>query len=292
MLSKPLAIISLAGALSLAAATAQTAESGKNLLRNTRLVAGLPGGWIFMNKTVPVFSEGDDFVAHTDDTVKGPSGYPTFLVDVLSKQGVPGPYGLEQQLYFCTEPFRVPEDGEFTASVYLRGNGKGTLEIIGDGGSKKAETPFSITEEAGWQRISCRFKGSKSDRLYSLWFRIEGKLWFDAFQVNPGKEATAYASQFPAEVALSPAKGDASQVRIQFDDEAARVEWTVTGARKGDVLKGRVVDLDQKASDLPSVTLDGNLLQTGSWNYALPGIGPLGQFRIETWIEGHPFASR
>ncbi len=283
MLPKLLALC-IAGAPLLAAA-AETTEQGRNLLRNTRLVAGLPSGWTLMSRVVPVFSEGDDFVARTDDLVKGPSGYPAFLVNVLSQQGVPGPYGVERELYFCTEPFRVPEDGDFTASVYIRGDGKGTMEVIGNGSPEKPEIPFSITENEGWQRISCRFGGSKSKRLYTLCFRLNGKFWFDAFQVNAGKEATDYASQFPAEVALHPAKGDASEVRIQFDDEPARVEWTATGARKGDLLKGRVIDLDQKASELPSITLDGSALQTGSWDYALPGINPLGQFRVETWIE-------
>ncbi len=265
--------------------SAETAKPNENLLRNTRLVAGLPSGWVLMNRVVPTFSEGDDFVARTDETVKGPSGYPAFLVNVLSQQGVAGSYGVERELFFCTEPFCVPEDGEFTASVYVRGSGKGALEVIGNGALKKAKAEFSVAEKNGWQRITCRFKGTKAERLYSLWFRLNGKFWFDAFQVNAGSEATAYGSQLPAEVALTPARGDASQVRTHFDDEPALMEWTVTGASPGDRLRGRVVDLDNQTADLSDVSLDGSTLQKGSWNYAMPSLNSLGQFRVETWIE-------
>jgi hypothetical protein len=279
----------LAAAAFLFAASLPAAEtaapSEANLLRNTRLVNGLPSGWVLLNRLVPVFSAGDDFVARTDKTTIGPSGYPSFLVDMRHREGVTGPYGKEHDLYFFSELFQVPADGEYTASVFVRGQGSGTLEIIGDKQTKKAGEKFSLTEQDGWKRLSCRFKGSATERLYALRLRLNGTFHFDGFQVNPGSQPTDYASQFPAEVALSPADGDAAAVRTQFDDEASRVAWTVTGASSGDILKGKVIDLDNRSADLPNVTLKGESLETGDWDYALSGLNPRGQFRIEAWVE-------
>ncbi len=136
---------------------------------------------------------------------------------------------------------------------------------------KKAKAEFSIAEKNGWQRITCRFKGLQAERLYSLCFRLNGKFWFDAFQVNAGSEATAYSSQLPAEVALTPARGDASQVRTHFDDEPALMEWTVTGASPDDRLRGRSSTWTIRPPICRMFPLDGSTLQKGSWNYALPG---------------------
>lgn len=266
-------------------ARCEDAAPAANLLRNTRLVNGLPSGWSLLSRVVPVFSEGHDYVAGTDHTTYGPSGYPAFLVNVRESKGVLGPYGREHEIYLFSELFQVPEDGEYTASLYVRGQGSGTMEIIGDQQSKKAGENFSLTEQDGWQRITCRFKGSAAERLYAVRLRLNGRFLFDGFQVNPGTAAVDYKSQLPAEVALSPIDGDASMVRTQFEDEVSQVAWTVTGAVRGDTLKGKVVDLDNSSVDLPSIVLNGEHLEKGRWNYALPGINRLGQFRIEAWVE-------
>lgn len=273
--------------LSAALLQAQTATPARehNLLRNSRLVSGLPSGWTITGRNNAVFSPGDDYTYGSDPGVPGPTGYPAFFVKLTNKSGVPSPSGLQKSVFLYSEPFKVDTNGDYTASVYVMGTGEGELSVRGEKLRKAAAVPVSVYEEQGWTRFQCTFKASTTEKLYTLCLEIAGQVYLDSFQVNPGSAPQDYASEYPAEVALSPKEGPLSSLRMQYEDEPALVCWTVTGAEAGSILKGKVVDLNGATADLPPVPLTDQKLQTGEWNYALPALDKLGQFRIETWLE-------
>ncbi len=273
--------------LLLATALFQTGASARehNLLRNSRLVSGLPSGWTITGRNNAVFSPGDDYTFGSDAAVFGPSGFPSFFIKMTNKSGVPSPGGLQKTVYLYSEPFKVDQNGTYTASVYVLGTGEGKLSVRGEKLKETASTPVSVYEEQGWTRFQCTFTGSTQEKLYSLCLEINGEVHLDSFQVNAGSAPIDYASEYPAEVALAPKAGPLSELRMQYEDEPTLVQWTVTGAEPGSVLKGKVVDLNGTSADLPPATLNDQKLQSGEWNYALPTLDKLGQFRIETWLE-------
>ena len=280
--TKLIAVILLGSGL--LAAKASDAEREYNLLRNTRLVAGLQSGWMVTGFHGAVLAAGEDVNYGTDDKTMGPSGFPAFLIDVVNHAGVPSSWGMQDKVYFYTEPFKVTHAGTYTASVYVRGDGEGSVDFFG-AEQEKYTTPFSVQEKDGWTRLSCAFPASGNEKRCAIRFCFKGRLWFDSFQVNPGTEPLPYRSEEPAEVALVPQGGELEAVRIQFEDIAPGVKWIVTGAQSGDVLKGQVVDLNGTTRPLPDVQLKGEKMESGSWNYVLPGLAALGQFRVETWVE-------
>jgi hypothetical protein len=263
-----------------------------NLLRNTRLVEGLPSGWTITGRINNPFSEGEDVKFQTDATVPGPSGYPAFLVDVIATDGVPSSYGWQQSVLFFSEPFKVPTDGVYTASVYIKGSGTGSIGIVPDNslavdGPVVAIREFAIEDGDDWKRITCTFDASAKKKLYGIRFKLDGKFWFDGFQVNAGREPSPYQSALPAEVALQAEGGDLESVRMQFADENPLIRWTVTGAQAGNVLAAKVVDLNGTAKNLPEIALKGEASESGTIDYAMPELNSLGQFRIEAVVKNH-----
>jgi hypothetical protein len=274
------------------AATDAGGRSDYNLLRNTRLVAGLPSGWAVTGRNNNPFSEGEDVVYGTDAAMIGPSGYPALKVEML-KSGMPSTYGWQDSVILYTEPFKVHREGIYTASAYLQGSGEGALEIVSDHVPGQwelqkvvASRSFAVSVGQDWTRVACAFSASPGEKLYGMRFKLKGKLWFDGFQVNPGKEALTYQSELPAEVALAPVGGDLEDIRIQFSDESAKARWVVTDAQSGAVLKARVINLYGDVRDLPAIPLKGEKLETGEWSYDVFGVIKLGQFRVEAWVEG------
>ncbi len=264
----------------------QAAAIGReyNLLRNTRLVAGLPSGWSVTGYNTSILAQGDDINYGTDGQTIGPSGFPAFLIDVLNRAGVPSSWGMQDQAYFYTEPFRAERDGPHVASVYVHGQGEGAIEIVGKELAKYT-APFSVAEGDGWKRIAVSFPAEAAEPRYLVRVRLKGRVWLDAFQVNPGTAPLPYRSERPAEVALAPLGGGLEAMRIQFEDAAPRVRWIVTGGRSGDVLKGRVVDLEGGQRPLPDVRLGEEKSQQGEWAYLPSGMAARGQFRVEAWVE-------
>ncbi|MBL8992805.1 MAG: hypothetical protein JNM63_05650, partial [Spirochaetia bacterium] len=264
---------------------AENASREKNLLRNTRLVSGLPSGWNVTGRINAHFSENEDVIFKTDESVKGPSGSPAFLIDVLASEGVPSSYGWAQQVYVYSAPFKPTREESHTASVYISGNGSGEFAVVGSNLSAAATQKFSVAEGEGWKRVSCTFRANSSEKHYALSFKLKGKFWLDGFQVNPGDKAAAFSPEFSAETALAAADGELGAVRIHFDDETPSAAWTVLGAKAGDILKGKVFDLGGASANLSEVKLKGDKSESGKWNYLLPGLGRYGQFRVEVRVE-------
>lgn len=268
------------------ASEGETATITTNLIRSSRLVDGLPSGWALAGKNVPVMSEGDDVAAESDDSMVGPTGYPVFHLEVLKPEGVPGPYGWEDSVYLYSEPFQVPESGDYIASFYLKGEASGDVEVVGSRLAAQGRQPFVVTDADGWKRIYCRFKGTAREPFYAMRLEIRGQVWLDGFQVSMGRELLPYASGQPAEIALSVVEGELPGTRMQFADEPALVRWTVTGASVGDHLMGSVIDLNGTRWPLPDVILSGEPLQSGEWNF-MDGSGiHYGQFRVEAVVGG------
>ncbi len=85
-----------------------------------------------------------------------------------------------------------------------------------------------------WQRIHLTFEPRLLADIYSV--RFESKqscdIYLDAMQVAPADEQTGgpieFAAQTPYEVALQVPASEASAARVQFDDEAAALNFCVT----------------------------------------------------------------
>lgn len=238
--------------------------TAQNLLRVSRFPNGVEsGGAIGRERSDEQYEIGGD------PDVIGPSGSPALGLKC------------EQPLRFLLPPVAIPWTfAKHTASVYVRGHGSGSLGVLGDG-SPVASQPFSVDSD-DWQRVTLTFDPVLLARQHQLVLDTTGTIRADAFQLEPGKKATEYVQR--PEVSLSLPNTDASVARIQFDDDPAVVNFTVT---RGDnnVLNARVVNIYGDQRRLPDVSLVRDQISRGSLPYEVFDGKSYGVFRIEAWLE-------
>jgi hypothetical protein len=242
----------------------KAAQGPKNLVRISRFPLGLQSGWSLYRE----YSDEDDVRIETDRQTTGPSGSPALHISAIKFM----------QLY--SAPFAVPEPLEVhTASVYLRGHGYGKLVAVA-AQQPLASQNFELNGR-DWQRVSVRFKPDLLGRPQGVRIEGSGDFWLDALQVERGAEPTAYESPGACEVSLA----TDSPIRVQFDDEAAVVRYSVSGRAQGATLRTKVVNLYGEEQKLPAVNLGSGFLNEGTLKYGVFPAKPLGSFRIEGWVE-------
>jgi len=268
---------------------AQHANAPKNLLRLSRLPLGLQSGWSLSRE----HSDGDEVDVAADEDTIGPSSAPalriapahsligpvhSIVAPLAQAFGLDDASGRTAQLY--SAPFAVSLAFDVhTASVFVKGEGKGRLSVVCDGRSLAQKT-FELSG-AEWRRVAVSFKPVLLARAYGLRIECAGKLWLDALQVEHGSEATEYASAARCEVALA----CDSPARVQFDDEDAVLRYCVSGYAGGGVLRAKAVDVYGQEKSLADATLDASFLNRGKLRYdVFPG-RPHGPYRIEAWVE-------
>lgn len=262
---------------------ARHASAPKNLLRLSRMPLGLQSGWSLSREC----SDGDEVEIVSDENAVGPGSAPALRIGVVAPSLLKRPLALLQdegpgktfQLY--TAPFGVPLAGDVhTASLYVKGDGKGKLAVVCDG-RVLAQRPFDCPPGSDWRRVVVSFKPVLMARAYGLRLEGSGKLWLDALQVERGSEATDYASQARCEVALA----CDSPARVHFDDEEAIVRYCVTGYAEGAVLRSKAVNVYGQEKSLADVTLAAGFLHRGKLRYDVFPERPYGPCRIEAWVE-------
>jgi len=220
---------------------AEHPEAGSgNLVNTTVFPLGLPSGWSIDRD----YSDGDEVRVVSDANVRGPSGCSSLRIDAATK-GI--------RVYSAS--FAVPWSFEtHVLSLSLRGDWQGSLIVTG-GDRPCARLPLKLSG-ARWQRVELVFKPVLFAPSHAMQLEGKGTLWLDGLQVEHAARARAYAPQKPMEVALTLPASDAASARVQFDDEAAKVDFAVSGKIPGAVLKTRLVTIYDDAKLLPPVRLD------------------------------------
>ncbi len=245
----------------------------RNLLRATRLPMGLQSGWTMERYRAQTNIE---TVCAPDAGVKGVSGVPS----------IHWKSDTEQALF--SEPFNVPLPFQkYTASVYVRGSGKGTLAVQCERKTVSSK-PFELGGE--WTRVEVPFNPKFGARFYDLQLTAEGEIWMDAWQVNPGERATPYASQYPAEVSLACVARETAAAKVQFTDEPAQVAYEISlnnNTKPGKTWKlcAKVVDLYGESRELEPVAIKGSGLVSGTFAITPFAERQNGSLRVEAWVQ-------
>ena len=208
-----------------------------------------------------------------DPSVIGPSGSPA--AQTLSVAD-----GMRTEI----APFDMPWPFlKHTASIFIRGKGHVTIVVLADG--RQIAAADADASDA-WKRMAVTFAPVMLAETHQLQLVTTGTVWVDAMQVEPGESPTPYKSAMPCEVsaaAVSP--GEVSAARIQFIDKPATIDFAVTGNAKDAILKAKVVDLFGDEKTLDGIKLSSDFLRRGQLHYDVFADRPLGQFRIEAWVE-------
>lgn len=252
-------------------ATSRPSIDCRNFFRNSRLVLGLQAGWN------PIRNNRGKITVCTD--TNSPSGFSVLMLE-----------GKKTGIY--SEPFQTSNPMETNhVSVEVKGKGFWNMELFySERGKLKKLTRKKFRVSDKWQRQCLSFKlndQAKSSRAFALRISGSGKLLVDAFQAWAGaKSSRTYQSQNKCEVALAVSSSEYSNERIVFRDEPAAIDYCVTGDFGGASLKIKVFNPWGKSEYLPSVKLDHQQkIKRGKIVFNAFSDAPLGQFRIEAWVE-------
>jgi hypothetical protein len=246
------------------------AAQPRNLVRLSRFPLGLQSGWSLDRENC----DGDDVKIDGDPATIGPGGAPAMRL-----QG-------DANFSVYTAPFGVPRRLEpHTASLFVKGQARVRIEVVADLRPVAGQN-FSVDSDADWKRVELRFNPALMARYHALRLSATGKFWLDGLQVEAGEKASPYASPARCEVALGLPASEMAAARIQFVDEKPSVTCAVTGRiQEGDTLCAKVVDLYNRERLIPKVNLTEGADRTVLVTYLGADAKPLGQFRIEAWIE-------
>ena len=240
-----------------------------NLVTLSRFPLGLQSGWSIDRD----YSDGDQVQVESDTQVPGPSG--------CSALRIHAPKGI--RVY--SAPFDVPWSFEpHVLSLHVRGDWEGLLIVTGGQGRPCAKLPLRLSG-SGWRRVELPFKPVMLAASHTLRLEGQGTLWIDGLQVEHAAKATPYAPQKPVEVSLALPASDAASARVQFEDEPAKINYSVVGQSAGAVLKARLVTLYGDEKLLPPVKLANTFLNSGTLTYEPFKEHSLGPYRLEVWAE-------
>jgi hypothetical protein len=240
-----------------------------NLVRISRFPLGFQSGWSLDRD----YSDGDQVQIAGDPQVVGPSGSPALRLTAA------------EGLRVYSAPFPIIWSfATHVASLSVRGTWEGKLLIRGGSGQILAQRPLALSGDQ-WQRIAIPFEPVLMAPFHCLQIEGKGTLWLDGLQVEHGKQATPYASQEPLEVSLALPPSDASDGRVQFTDEPAKVAFCVTGQAPYATLRLRLIDLYGEQKMLPPVRLKPAFLNPGAVTVEPLAAHPLGTYRLEAWVE-------
>lgn len=239
-----------------------------NLFRNSRFPLGLPAGWMLSRE----YSDGDEVNIDAAAEMVAPSGVPPLRIQA------------KRNIWLHSEPFGVVcpvEDHVFRASVC--GAGKWKFGAYAD--TKHISTmAHQLTDR--WQRITLRFKPRLLARLYVIRIEGQGTLRMDSIRVGPASKSKASEPDRRPEVALALPGSITAKAGVHFANEPADIKYCVSGARNGDVLRARIVNVYGEEKVLPPVTVPGGrFVKSGKLGFAAFEKRPFGPHRVETWIE-------
>ncbi len=260
-----------------------------NFFRNSRFPLGLQSGWNFSGL--------ETGGATSDEASPGPSGAPSLKV-VMNSQS--SSQMTSPRLF--SEPFQTADPNKQNhVSFSCKVKGDLTALVTDNFGRTYLDmhilTKMKLPESKDWKSIRLDFTPDPTAKSFTLVFAGKGTLWLDSLRAWAGDGDAAFVSQGECELALAFPESDASIARIQLSDEAPKLNYCATGNFEGATLKSKVVDIHGKEMPLPDQKLglsrDGKLvggdklaLEKGAIDFsATPGNKPLGQFRIEAWIE-------
>jgi hypothetical protein len=239
-----------------------------NILPWSRLPLGLASGWT-VDRHV---SLGDDFVVEGDPLVSGEADAPVLKIDA-SKRGelVSAPFKLAFPLAKHVFRFRARGLGEWTSALQV--------------GKKDMRGNRSLELQADkWTTFEIPFDPEGIDAIYFLRWEGQGTLWLDQLQVGPeNKVHEGFAPAGAAELALSMKAGDASHVRVHFDDESPALRYLASGDLANARLKGVVINAYGEERALPE--LDLSKYPAGEIEYAVFPDRNMGPMRVEAHIE-------
>lgn len=244
-----------------------------NFFRNSRFPLGLQAGWNLSRE----FTTGS---VDTDAANPGPSGFPSLKLTS------------DQPITLFTEPFQTSDPfGPNVVSLACKGSGEWKLSILCAQASGRSREIASKTIQAGpaWETETLGFRldnAAKVARAFTLRISGTGTLNLDSLQAWAGDPVPrTYTSQGECEVALGFPTSSYSDTRIQFVDEEPSLRFCVTGSPAGATLKLKAVSVMGQEKDLPDVKLGTPSLQMGTFRYDVFPDAPLGQFRVEAFVE-------
>lgn len=218
-----------------------------NYLSSSCFPFGVPAGWNCRRGAASV----------SDDST-GPSGQPALkLQPGMGEKSLP-------QLF--SAPFQTP-DPEKVYTVSFSYKGSGVLKCNG--------AAFKPTPD--WQRGSIQLQIPEIQSGAFLNFQADETVYLDAVRVA-GNGQTDYRRAGACEIALGVPASDASEARVQFEDEPALLAYRLLGQRESVVLKGSVTNIWGETKDLPTSRPNA---ADGTINYNLFPDTPFGQFRVE-----------
>jgi hypothetical protein len=248
-------------------------DQARNLLRVSRFPLGLQSG-----SAIDRDHSDEEIEIAADEQVTGPSGAPALKLHSRSP------------MFTELAPFDIP--WTFQPHVLsLSARGSGTLRVIMRSGDREVAAIDVALAPEKWTRQALPFQPTLLGGIHQVQLYSNGDAWIDALQVEPGKVATAYRAG--AEVALAWPRSDVSAARIQFDDEPPLMDYAVTlglGTSSANPpptdlrMMVRIVSLYGEESDVRHFPLPLNSMR-GQIRYDVFSQHPLGQFRIEAWVE-------
>lgn len=248
----------------LAASVPRPDAAVKNYFRNSRFPLGLPCGWN-LDRDSRTATCGAD-AAHP-----GPGGVPS-----LETRG-------EKGFTLYSEPFQTNQpDKPHTVAFAYQGEGACRVDVLNEGRPLAGK---ALAPSNGWQTATLTFTPPGEALCFCLRFTGSGTFRLDALRAFAGAAEPAEADR-ACEVALAPGRSEIAETRIQFAGEPAEVRFCVTGEAGGAVLKSGVTDLYGNSVPLADRPLPaGSKLFEGALRFDVFPARPLGQFRVEAWVE-------
>ncbi len=248
----------------IAATVPRPDASVKNFFRNSRFPLGLPCGW-------NIDRDSRTATCGADANHPGEGGIPS--LEMKAEKGF--------ALY--SEPFQTnhPDKPHTVAFAYQCADAC-RVDVMCEGRPIAGQVLAPAKE---WQTATLTFVPSGEALCFCLRFTGSGTFRLDALRAVAGAADAASADR-TCEVALAPGRSEIAETRIQFADERAEVRFCVTGDAGGAVLKSCVTDLYGQSvalADRPVPAGKGRF--EGKLRFDVFPARPLGQFRIEAWVE-------
>lgn len=248
------------------AAIRRPPKSVKQFIRHQRFPMGLPCGWNAGRE----FSQG---ICDSDSEHPAADGVP-----VLRARSA-------DTFTFYSEPFQpaIPKKAH-TISFQYQANGAWEVHLMRENGW--VIRSMQIKPASSWREARMEFNPGELANNYLLRIKGTGEFRMDRLSVFIGKEKPA--DEFASSVTLQPTKGEITEnTKIQFLDEPATMDFCVLDAPKDSVLKSTVTDLYGDTKALPDRALQEGKIVRGNLNYMVLGKRPMGQFRVESWVENN-----
>ncbi len=249
--------------------------SVKNFFRNSHFPLGLPCGW-------NVDRDSRTATCEVDAEHLGEGGIPS--LEIKSGKG----FNLHSEPFQTNQP-----DKPHTVAFAYQCDGECRVDVMQESRSIAGK---SLSPSKDWQTATLAFVPPGDALCFGLRFSGNGTFRLDCLRAFASEASTEEQkktgtpeSSFmdrECEVALAPGRSEIAETRIQFTDERAEVRFCVTGDTGGAVLKSCVTDLYGLNVSLADYSIPADTKKhEGNLRFDVFPARPLGQFRIEAWVE-------